>query len=298
MNDAAPLPAVRPTHPFLWSVRRELWENRSLTIAPLVAAGVVLFGYVISILHMPRALSALAARDPAQQTEAIRQPYHLAAVTILITVVIVSVVYCLGALYHERRDRSILFWKSLPVSDLTTVLAKISVPLLVLPAVACVVIAALQLSMLLVATIALVGHGDDTAALWANLPLAHMLLTVGYGVVALALWNAPVYAWLLLVSGWARRAPFLWAFLPPLALCLLEKVAFDTTHLGAVFIHRMGHAIDAAFTRGPSGADGSSAPLMLTPLRFLANPSLWLGGAVAVGLLLGAVWGRRRREPG
>src|SRR5206468_11277314 len=127
-------PAVlSPSRPMYWSVRRELWENRSIYIAPLAVAGVFLFGFLISTIHLPARMRALSALDPAQQREAIAMPFDIAAALLMLTQLLVGAFYCLDALHGERRDRSILFWKSLPVSDLTTVLSKASIPLVVLP---------------------------------------------------------------------------------------------------------------------------------------------------------------------
>ena len=114
---AAPA-AIPPTRLMYWSVRRELWENRSIYLAPLAVAAVALFGFSLSsiagIWEKPLRL------NPAQP----QAPYDMAAGLMMLTGIVVSVFYCLDALHGERRDRSILFWKSLPVSDLTTVLAK------------------------------------------------------------------------------------------------------------------------------------------------------------------------------
>ena len=138
-----------PTRPFYWSVRRELWENRSIYLAPLIVAGVVLFGFVISAFGLPRRRRDALLLDPAQQRAAIEKPYDVAAMMIMFTAFIVGVFYCLDALHGERRDRSILFWKSLPVSDLTTVLSKAIIPLVVLPLLTFAIIVATQLIMLL-----------------------------------------------------------------------------------------------------------------------------------------------------
>src|SRR5450755_1410098 len=116
------------TQPFYWSVRRELWENRSIYIAPLIVAALLLLGSAISAFYLPERRRALLLLDPEVQRAAVEQPYDTAAMIILATAFIVGIFYCLDALHGERRDRSILFWKSLPVSDLTTVLSKASIP--------------------------------------------------------------------------------------------------------------------------------------------------------------------------
>ena len=124
---------MNTTRPMYWSVQRELWENRSVYIAPLLVVAVFLFGFVISTIGMPQRRPATLKLSAEKQRAAIGQPYDVAAIALTITSFIVGLFYCLDALHGERRDRSILFWKSMPVSDLTTVLSKASIPLVVLP---------------------------------------------------------------------------------------------------------------------------------------------------------------------
>jgi ABC-2 type transport system permease protein len=288
-------PAVMPAaRPMYWSVRRELWENRSIYIAPLVVAAVALFGFLISTIGMPERRRALLLLDQAQQQAAIEKPYDIAAMLLILTVFLVGMFYCLDALHGERRDRSILFWKSLPVSDLTTVLSKASIPLVVLPVIAFAIIVATQVAMLLMTSAVLLPSGLSGTT-WTRLPLLQSSLILPYGLIALALWHAPIYGWLLLVSGWARRATFLWAVLPPLALCIVEKIAFNTSYLASLLKDRlMGFAANAfAFD-----AHGSIHTLtQLTPGRFLSTPGLWIGLVFAAAFLAAAVRLRRCREP-
>ena len=222
--------AMLATRPMYWSVRRELWENRSIYIAPLVVAAVALLGFVVSTIHLPDRRRAVLLLDPARQQAAIEKPYDIVATLLLANAVIVGVFYCLDALHGERRDRSILFWKSLPVSDLTAVLSKASIPLLVLPPLTFVITVATQLIMLVVSTSVLLVHGLATTPGTAWSPLEQSLILL-YGFVALALWHAPLYGWLLLVSSWARRATFLWAVLPLLLISALEKIALNSTSI-------------------------------------------------------------------
>src|SRR5437879_11384688 len=127
------------TRPLYWWVWRELWENRSIYIAPLAVAGVVLLGFMISTYGMPERRRGVLLMDPAKQRALISEPYDAAAMMLIFTVFIVGVFYCLDALYADRRDRSILFWKSLPVPALTSVLSKARVPLVIPPLVSFVI---------------------------------------------------------------------------------------------------------------------------------------------------------------
>jgi ABC-2 type transport system permease protein len=293
---AAATASLAPTRPFYWSVRRELWEHRSLYMAPLVAAGVVLLGFVIGTRARMHGNLQFDLGSHNADPRLIALPYHLGAAVVVVTGMIVALFYCLGALHNERRDRSILFWKSLPVSDLTTVLSKVTIPMVVTPIVSVGIVIALQLAMAAFNVIALLLHGQSPAVLFAQTPLASMFVVLVYGLVALSIWYAPVYAWLLLVSAWSKRAAFLWAVLPPLGLCVLEKIAFDTSRFAAVVGDRLGGSFDAAFNSVGHGEMSISVD-QIDPIRFLTDPSVWAGLVVAAGLLAGAVWLRRRREP-
>src|SRR4030095_13813798 len=179
------------TQPFFWSVRRELWENRSIYVAPLIVAVVVLFGFLISTIGMPERRQGVLLLDPAHQRAIIGMPDDVAAMMLIFTAFIVGVFYCLDALHSERRDRSILFWKSLPVSDLTTVLSKATIPLVVLPLLSFAIIVVTQFIMLLISTAVLLPRGL-AATTWANFNLFQQSLILLYGLVAIALWHAPI----------------------------------------------------------------------------------------------------------
>ena len=267
---------------FYLSVQRELWESRSIYIAPVAVAGLFVFGIVVNAVRLPQRLR-------------IEEPYHLAALSLMAISFLVAVFYCLDALYGERRDRSILFWKSLPVSDSTTVLSKMSIPVVVVPLVTFAITVATHIAMLLLGSAILLARGTSGAPLWNQLPLTHIWrilfihLMAGHG-----LWYAPIYAWFLLVSAWAPRAPLLWAVLPPFAVGALEKIAFNTSHFAAIVQHR--------FVSGPSisGAAMGMSMESMTQFRLgelLTSPSLWIGFAVATAFLAAAVKLRRHRGP-
>jgi ABC-2 type transport system permease protein len=278
------------TRPMYWSVRRELWENRSIYIAPLVVAGVTLFGFLIATIGR-----AVSTTNLAQRRGVLQEPYNFAMGLIMVTTFVVGVFYCLDALHGERRDRSILFWKSLPVSDLTTVLAKASIPLIVLPLLTFALVVATQLIMLLLSSAVLLGSGLSVATLWTKPSLFQMSLLLLYHLLTVhALWHAPLYGWLLLVSGWARRAVFLWAALPPLAICVLEKIVFNSSHFAAMLGYRFAGGAEAFTAPGRLPMDLMTH---LTPGRFLSTPGLWIGLAFAAVFLAAAVRLRRYREP-
>ena len=289
------MPTTR-VHPMAWSVRRELWENRSIYLAPLAVAAVFLCGFVMSTITLPRRTRALLKLDAAHQRAAIVQPYDSVAIVLILTALIVAVFYCLDALHGERRDRSILFWKSLPVSDRITVLSKATIPLLILPAFIFVIVVVAQLAMLLWSSFVLLVNGLSPATTWAHFNVVIQSLVLLYGLIALSLWHAPIFAWLLLISVWARRAALLWAVLPPLAIAGVEKIAFGSTHFASLLKDRVAGFASSAFAF--NGKDVTIDSLtQLSPGKFLSSPSLWIGLCFAAICLAAAVRLRRNREP-
>jgi ABC-2 type transport system permease protein len=284
------------TQPFYWSVRRELWENRSIYVAPLIVGVVVLFGFLISTLGMPERRQGVLLLDPAHQRAMIGMPYDVAAMMLIFTAFIVGVFYCLDALHSERRDRSILFWKSLPVSDLTTVLSKASVPFVILPLIIFGTVVLVQFLMLLWSSAILLPSGL-AATTWTRFNLFQQSVILLYSLIVIALWHAPIYGWALLISGWARRATFLWAVLPFLAIGVLEKIAFDTSHFASMLKDRVFGAGDTAFAFQPHRGIAVDSLFQLTPGRYLATPGLWIGLAFAAAFVALAVRQRRYRGP-
>jgi ABC-2 type transport system permease protein len=289
-------PAVVPeTRLIYWSVQRELWESRSIYVAPLMAAGLILFGFLLSTFRLAVKMRAALALDPMQQHELLAQPYEYASLLIMGTTLVVAIFYCLDAMYGERRDRSILFWKSLPVSDLTTVLSKASIPLVVLPLLTFAITVVTQCIMLLMSSAVLAANGLSVATLWTQLSLPQMWMGLLYHLVTVhSLWYAPIFGWLLLVSAWARRAPILWAALPPLAIGLVEKIAFNTTYFASMLADRMGGGAEAVTVPGSTAMD--PAMTHLTPAHFVSSPGLWIGLALTAAFLAAAV--RLRRSQG
>lgn len=283
------------TRPFYWSVRRELWENRSIYIGPLAVAAVFLFGFFITVTRLPHKMRALAALDVAHQREVIAGPYDLAAGLLMFAWIAVGLFYCIDSLQTERRDRTILFWKSMPVSDLTTVLAKASIPLVILPLLTIVATLILQWIMLLLSSAVLLGSGLSVAAYWMQLSLMQMSLLLVYHLVTVhVLCHAPFYGWLMLVSAWARRMAFLWAVLPVLAILALERLLFNTSHFGAFLLSRLGGGEEAMTMPGTMPMDATTH---ITPGHFLASPGLWIGLILTAAFLAGAVRLRRYRDP-
>lgn len=288
----------RAIRPLGWSLRRELWENRSIFVAPLAVSVVVLIGSAVAVAGLPGRIAALPAGDAAALHAVVSRPFGLAPAPIMLATFLVGLFYSLDALYGERRDRSILFWKSLPVSDLTTVLAKAIVPLAVLPAIGLALGLATLALLLLVGSLVFPANGLDPASLWREVRVLELPPIMLYGLAVHVLWFAPIHGWLLLVSAWARRMPVLWAALPPFALAAVEWMAFRTTRFGCLLGYRVTGAMEEAFEVKPThDAPHIERLSQLDPLGFLSSPGLWAGLAFAAACLAVAVHLRRRRHP-
>jgi ABC-2 type transport system permease protein len=175
------------------------------------------------------------------------------------------------------------------------VLAKASIPLLVLPVIAFVVTLVVETIMLLLSSGVVAGSGFSVADYWNRLELYQTMWGLAYHLVtAHMLWYAPLYCWLLLISAWSRRTPFLWAVMPPFGVVIFEKIAFHTSYFQNFLIYRFSGGNDAA---GSAQGNMLDPDMHMTPGPFIVNPGLWLGLLAAAAFLLAAARLRRKRSP-
>ena len=301
---AQPAPAASPAlaagqPPVLRTlIRREFWEHRSLWIAPLSVAGLLLLGAIIGKVNFDSSLAAL----PEQRRALFGVGMAYAALPQFITLAIITWMYAGDCLYTERKDRSILFWKSMPVSDTLTVLSKLLVVMVVVPLGVYLVSAA---TTLLMSGIYLVRAWEDhsgevfwDAGTWLRIQGTSLI-----ALVVAVLWYAPVTALLMLVSAWARRSVQLWVLLPPVVLIMMERIALGTHHVMDVVFYRLGavFAEGGADFPGADGAAGHGRTLNLLfanidPLPMFANVDLWLGLLVAALLIVATIRIRQYRD--
>ena len=286
---------LRPVRPLYWSVRREIWENRALYIAPAIVAAFVIVGFCFSMIGLPARRRAVLQLDPQKQLEAIGMPYDVAAAMLILTSWIVGAIYLLDALYGERRDRSILFLKSLQVSDRETVLSKLLIAAAVLPALVFVITVVMQVVMMTLMSVVLTVNGLDPITTWRVYNLFEQSLIEIYGLAVTALWHAPVYAWFLFLSSRLKHAVVLWALVPPLAIAGFERIAFGSTWVLQFLGWRLFTGLGLAFDFQSKGLSGHIHEL--TPGRFLTTPGLWIGLAIATVLVAATIRNRRLREP-
>jgi ABC-2 type transport system permease protein len=317
---------------FYWLVKREFWEHRGgFFWAPVITGGVFLLLNIMGIITaevlgashgihfgasggLQRVIADMDAGDLSKVGFALDIAMYSAMVLLTVVLGFVVFFYCLGALYDDRRDRSILFWKSLPVSDTSTVLSKIVSGTVLAPVIAVIVGIVVGMLQLLILAITLSFHGVNV---WQLLLLAHpfriMFNLIGY-IPLYVLWALPSVGWLLLCSAWARNKPFLWAVALPVATGLVISWfgimgLFDlpTTWFWKNIVQR---GLFSTFpgTGSVFGANGESIahnvagnPNMdfmnlANTYQLLASPNLWIGVLIGAGLLAGAIWFRRWRD--
>ena len=277
-----------------WSIRRELWENRSIYIAPLAVAGVALFGFCLSsfvgIWEAPLRLI------PAKH----QTPFDMAAGLMMLTGIVVSVFYCLDALHSERRDRSIFFWKSMPVSDLTTVLAKASIPLFVLPADLCVTIMiAMQWIMLLFSSAVVLASGRSVGT-----ALEESLDSSRCGCCSsITLRLLMCFGLIQSIAGccWCpdgRNARYFFG-----RLCRygsiggFERMTFHTFHFAEIVAAGTLLAMHRSWIWRRAGMGLDPFTTHVTMGRFVSSPGLWIGLALSALFLAAAVRLRRYQGP-
>jgi len=316
---------------FGWMMRRELWEHRAIWAAPLVVLALLLLGALAgNIFETEVHISTDSAEsdeaagptpdaapsDPASATVQVVGPaeavaampeekqvgmlaviYAGVSAVMFMVLGIIGFFYALDALYADRRDRSVLFWKSLPLSDTETVLSKFCVAAVLIPLIAAAAAIAGQLIVAVGGSIKLELTGGNGGIMLMPQVLGGGALAAVLLAVVSALWYAPVTAYLLLASAWAPKSPFLWAVLPPIALSMLEKIAFGSKHVSEFLKDRMLAPIVTLFDDARIG----DAPVQAMDIAsnisgLLASPGMLLGLAAAAALLAGVVWLRRYRD--
>ena len=296
-------------------LQRELREHRSIYVAPAVIALLVslmsLTGEVSinGMEHVDMAIIAMSNMPENARAAALTGIIVVLWIPFFIVMGILTIFYSLDSLYAERKDRSILFWRSIPSTDFETVLSKLIVAMLVIPLVTFILILVTHLAVLLITSIWVsVLGGSGLHLIWASVPFFDNWTATIIFVLALPLWLSPFIGWFLFVSAFTKRSLFLTAFLPIAVLPMLEKMIFDSAIFAEAFFVRsvkMPLFIDLGtmerlFDEGDNFASLGDAQLSLLGLMdfsgFLANPGLWLGLIVCGLFTAAAIYVRRYRD--
>ncbi len=278
------------TRPFLTLVRRELWEHGGLVWAPLAMALTIIVVSLVSVMVKGSVDIDLGEDRPLPElfgdAEKQRGIFSLVMAGLvwpqLLVAFVVVFFYLLDGLFTERRDRSILFWKSLPVSDTKTVLSKLFVALVAMPLWSWAL--SLVVGLVVFGVLATQVSGTPAAGLgtWHGGTWLMVQATMLGKMAIAALWYLPVAGWLLLVSVLAKRAPFLWATLPFLVLSLAERIALGSNEVGALVAQRL-----FGFREEVS---------LMGEFPLLVSPDLWIGVAVGAALVYAAIRVRQRSD--
>ena len=332
-----------PTHKFRLLLRREFWEHKGgFFWAPVIAGGIslvlTLMAIIVGLVAARRAADAghleldginvsgldlgqltqqMSPQDMAEFANGINLSLVLGSSWPFIVLAFVVFFYSLGALYDERKDRSVLFWKSLPLSDTETVLSKVASAVLVAPAIAVgVAILTMFAFMVMISAVVVMHGGNAWTLIWG--PASPMGIIAGHlaWIPVYALWALPTVGWLLLCSVWARSAPFLWAVMVPVVagvlvswfklmdLFNLDASWFWTNIVGRALLGTV-PAIDQVYRDDfsesvtNSGLENLVGDMSFThQIASLSMPDLWIGAIAGAAMIFAAIRLRRWRDEG
>ncbi len=295
-------------------IRREIWEHRSIYVTPMAIASIVTLG-VFAMLIFASGFAAeldaviFGATNIAGETErkAALTLYFLGTSWLfLVALAILTVFYCLDSLYAERKDKSILFWRSMPVTDAETVISKLIIALLVIPVAAIIGIIVTHLVNLVVTSVWVSMKGGDASLLiWGSVSLLDNWLAAVIVILTTGIWMSPFIGWFLFVSAYTKRSPLLMAFMPLFLLALLEKIILRT-HVFAEHVLGRGDGMPLIRTDNIERffdeeqwriAEGATSLLAhLDIVQFLTSPATWAGIIVCGLLSTAAIYVRRYRD--
>lgn len=311
---------------FVALLKREFWEHRGgLWSAQIWTTVVLLIVMVLSILigeafrvhFMGNSSSISDLSNLAMQKigpdeirefrEGLRIGLWGLGMVNQIVLYFVVLFYCIGALYDERKDRSILFWKSLPATDTQTVLSKLVTAIVVAPLIALFAVAILHLGFLVLIALYTTLHGVNAMPLlWQPDIYLNVWAQMAASVPVHMIWAVPGIAWLLLASSWAKRAPFVWAILVPILagvfvgmIDTLSRMSLPRTWF---WEHIVGRIVSSpgSMSLQPWKWKGDNPVSNIVSWERLGEISTsmetWIGLAVGAALIAIAIWLRRYRD--
>lgn len=295
-------------------IRRELWEHRSIYVTPAAIAVIVTLG-VLAMLMLASGfakeldVAIFGAQNLAGDGErraALTGFFVGTSWVFLVALMFLTVFYSLDSLYAERKDKSILFWRSMPATDAETVISKLLTAAIVIPAITAIGIWATHLVNLIVTSIWVSAKGGDAGVLiWGSVSILDNWLAALIVVVASGLWMSPFIAWFLFVSTWAKRMPILMAFMPPIILGLLEWIVFRTQYFLTTIgdrgdmrplFHSMSLERFFEEEQWREGMDNISLLQHIDLVGFVTDSGFWSGLLVCAILTTAAIYVRRYRD--
>lgn len=295
-------------------IRRELWEHRSIYIAP-IAVAVIMSMIILAVIAGASAFnkeieiaifSASNIAGDAERRAALTVFFLGTSWIFMIALAILTIFYSLDSLYAERKDKSILFWRSLPVTDAETVISKLLTAVVLLPLVTVAAIYATHLVNLIMVSIWVMIKGGNAAHLvWGSVALFDNWFAALIVTLASAIWMSPFVGWFLFVSAFTKRMPLLMAFMPLILLPLIEYIVFRTHYFAEAVGGRgelmplfHGMDLEGFFDEDRVRVNEEAISLLahLDLVQYLTSPALWVG-LVACGLFTtAAIYVRRYRD--
>jgi ABC-2 type transport system permease protein len=300
---------------FMMLLKRESWEHPALWIVPAVLAALIVIGMAyglfmiwhtgVEVRDVGLELSKLAQIQASDRRDFISAGLVGMATPFGFFLAGLAFFYALDSLYADRRDRSILFWKSMPVSDVQTVMSKLAMVVIVAPLMTLAVVMVFHIVAMLFGTVVALWAGTEGWYMgWDPLAFIRAWLLLGWVAFAQMLIFLPLIAWLMLASAWAGKAPFLWATVPPVAVSILEMVAYEKSYLGQWLLSRVvdGWPLILADISGShatitleNGGTVQMGGFITARFDLLWSGFFWQGLVVAVLFLAAAIWLRRYR---
>lgn len=296
-------------------LRRELWEHRAIFVVPVVVAVLMSLTSLTGQVSINDFQHIDAGIIGAQNIPEDARSVALSGIMIglsapfIFAMWVLMIFYTLDSLYAERKDRSILFWRSIPVTDFETVLSKLLTALIVVPLVTFVVIIATHLLVLLNVSIWIdIRGGSPWHLIWTAVPFADNWFATLVFLIAMPLWLSPFVGWFLFVSAFTKRSPLLTAALPIVLLPMLEKIFFGSAVMAEAFFVRSVKMplfigldnLELLMQEGEGFEKLAEADLSLTGLMdlggFIVEPQLWIGIIVCGIFTAAAIYVRRYRD--
>ncbi len=326
---------------FKWLLKREYWEHRGgFFWAPLITGIVFLLLTIMAVIagesvrrasddseslkmngvELSRLTETMRPGDIAEMGAGLDMGTLMASTWPFLVLAFVVFFYCLGALFDERKDRSILFWKSLPLSDQQTVLSKVFSALIVAPVIATIAAIATSFGFLVILSGYAMFHGGNPLELiWGPASPLTIAFYIAAALPVFAAWALPTVGWLLLVSAWSKSKPFLWALLVPLFAGILvswfdvmemlgmKASWFWTNVVGRLLLGTV-NGMDMIYREGKNPAMQNFRPEGPQDIVALFSPhnswsafthlDIWVGAAAGVAMILAAMHFRRTRDEG
>lgn len=295
-------------------LKREVWEHRSIWVTPIAIASIVTFGTLAALMvageyAQELDIALFGAQSIAGENErkaVLTALFFGSSGLFFLALGILTVFYSLDSLYAERKDKSILFWRSLPVTDAETVVSKLVTALVVIPAATIAAIIVTHLLNLVVTSIWVSMKGGDAGMLlWGSASFLDDWLSMIIFVYAAAIWMSPFVGWFLFVSAYTKRSPFMMAFLPLVILPMIERIFFHSSEFARVVWGRLASIPIHNFADVEQMFDEDDFELSeqvisvlahIDLTRFFTSTSMWAGVAVCGLLCFGAIYVRRFRD--